>query len=148
MAFEMCPRHRVRKWRSIVKVLNILVRRYLPLEGFDAAVAFHETLIGQKARLRFDYHEHDLRLAQVASILFIAGTEQSLEPFVETQATFMVDDIQGFAAHLPTIGVEVLKPPKPVPTGWNMLVRHAFSLGDPLGWIARERDGLFGSPTI
>jgi hypothetical protein len=36
----------------------------------------------------------------------------------------MVDDIQGFAAHLPTIGVEVLKPPKPVPTGWNMLVRH------------------------
>jgi len=107
-----------------VKVLNILVRRYLPLERFDAAVAFHETLIGQKARLRFDYHEHDLRLAQVASILFIAGTEQSLAPFVETQATFMVDDIQDFAAHLPTVGVEVLKPPKPVPTGWNMLVRH------------------------
>jgi predicted enzyme related to lactoylglutathione lyase len=107
-----------------VKVLNILVRRYLPLERFDAAVAFHETLIGQKARLRFDYHEHDLRLAQVASILFVAGTEQSLAPFVETQATFMVDDIQGFAAHLPTVGVEVLKPPKPVPTGWNMLVRH------------------------
>jgi hypothetical protein len=46
-----------------VKVLNILVRRYLPLERFDAAVAFHETLIGQKARLRFDYREHDLRLA-------------------------------------------------------------------------------------
>ncbi len=112
------------KRRSIVKVLNILVRRYLPLERFDAAVAFHETLIGQKARLRFDYHEHDLRLAQVASILFVAGTEQSLAPFVETQATFMVDDIQGFAAHLPTVGVEVLKPPKPVPTGWNMLVRH------------------------
>jgi len=38
--------------RSIMKVLNILVRRYLPLERFDAAVAFHETLIGQKARLR------------------------------------------------------------------------------------------------
>jgi len=74
-----------------VKVLNILVRRYLPLERFDAAVAFHETLIGQKARLRFDYREHGLRLAQVASILFVAGTEESLAPFVETQATFMVD---------------------------------------------------------
>jgi hypothetical protein len=53
----------VRRRRSIMKVLNILVRRYLPLERFDAAVAFHETLIGQKARLRFDYREHDLRLA-------------------------------------------------------------------------------------
>jgi hypothetical protein len=100
-----------------MKVLNILVRRYLPLERFDAAVAFHETLIGQKARLRFDYCEHNLRLAQVASILFVAGTEQSLAPFVETQATFMVDDIQGFAVHLPTVAVEVLKPPTPVPTG-------------------------------
>jgi hypothetical protein len=29
----------------------------------------------------------------------------------------MVDDIQGFAVHLPTVGVEVLKPPTPVPTG-------------------------------
>lgn len=107
-----------------VKVLNILVRRYLPLERLDGAVAFHEALIGQKARLRFDYPEYDLRLAQVASILFVAGTEQSLAPFVETQATFMVEDIHGYAAHLPTVGADILKPPKPVPTGWNMLVRH------------------------
>src|SRR6266851_2089415 len=103
-----------------MKVLNILVRRYLPLGDFEAAVTFHERLIGQKARLRFDYHEHDLRLAQVASVLFVAGSEQSLAPFVATQATFMVDDLNAFARHLPTVGAEVLRPPKPVPTGWNM----------------------------
>jgi predicted enzyme related to lactoylglutathione lyase len=107
-----------------MKVLNILVRRYLPLEDFEAAVAFYERLIGQKARLRFDYREHDLRLAQVASILFVAGSERSLAPFVATQATFMVDDLQAFARRLPTVGAELLKAPKPVPTGWNMLVRH------------------------
>ena len=107
-----------------MKVLNVLVRRYLPLDRFDEAVRFHETLIGQKARLRFDYRERDLALAQVASILFIAGTEESLAPFVATHATFLVDDIHGFAAHLPTVGAEVLEPPKPVPTGWNMLARH------------------------
>lgn len=107
-----------------MQVLNILVRRYLPLEKLDAAVAFYEKLIGQKARLRFDYPEYNLRLAQVSSILFIAGTEESLAPFVETQATFMVDDIQAFARHLPTVGCEVLRPVKSVPTGWNMLVRH------------------------
>ena len=107
-----------------MKILNILVRRYLPLDLFDDAVTFHETLIGQKARLRFEYREHDLRLAQVASLLFIAGTKESLSPFVDTHATFLVDDIQGFAGHLPTVGAEVIKPPKAVPTGWNMLVRH------------------------
>jgi predicted enzyme related to lactoylglutathione lyase len=107
-----------------MKVLNILVRRYLPLDRFETAMTFYEVLIGQKARLRFDYHEHDLRLAQVSSILFVAGTEKSLAPFVETEATFMVDDIQAFAAHLPTVGAHMLKPPKAVPTGWNMLVRH------------------------
>jgi predicted enzyme related to lactoylglutathione lyase len=107
-----------------MRILNILVRRYLPLDRFDKAVAFHETLIGQKARLRFDYPQYQLKLAQVASILFIAGTEGSLAPFVETQATFLVEDIQAFAVHLPTIGAEVLESPKPMPTGWNMLVRH------------------------
>ena len=107
-----------------MRVLNILVRRYLPLEGFDQAVAFYERLIGQEARLRFDYPEFDLRLAQVASILFIAGTTESLARFVETQATFLVEDIEAFSRHLPTVGAEILEPPKPVPTGWNMLVRH------------------------
>jgi predicted enzyme related to lactoylglutathione lyase len=107
-----------------MKVLNILVRRYLPLEELDKTVAFYEALVGQKARLRFDYPEYNLRLAQVGSILFVAGTEKSLAPFVETQATFMVEDIESYAAHLPTIGAVVLLPPKPVPTGWNMLVRH------------------------
>ena len=107
-----------------MKLLNILVRRYLPLDRFDASVSFHEKLIGQKARLRFDYPTHNLKLAQVASILFIAGTEASLAPFVDTNATFMVDDIQAFAKYLPSVGAEILRPLKPVPTGWNMLVRH------------------------
>ena len=107
-----------------MKILNILVRRYLPLERFEAAVAFYETLIGQKARLRFDYREYNLRLAQVASILFVAGSEESLAPFVETQATFMVDDLAGYARHLPAVGAAILRPLKAVPTGWNMLVRH------------------------
>jgi predicted enzyme related to lactoylglutathione lyase len=107
-----------------MKILNILVRRCLPLERFDAAVSFHEELIGQKARLRFDYPAYQLKLAQVASMLFIAGTEESLAPFVATHASFMVDDLQAYASYLPTVGAEILRPPKVVPTGWNMLARH------------------------
>ncbi|SJZ93234.1 hypothetical protein SAMN02745126_02933 [Enhydrobacter aerosaccus] len=107
-----------------MEILNILVRRYLPLADLDEAVRFYEGLIGQKARLRFDYPRYNLRLAQVGSILFVAGTAEGLAPFLETQATFMVEDIEGYARYLPTIGAEVLAPPKAVPTGWNMLVRH------------------------
>ena len=107
-----------------MKVLNILVRRCLPLEALDAAVAFHERLIGQPARLRFDYPEYDLKLAQVASILFIAGTQKSLAPFTATHATFMVDDISAFETHLPTVGASIVETAKSVPTGWNMLARH------------------------
>ncbi|MGG4035943.1 VOC family protein [Paenibacillus cisolokensis] len=101
-----------------------MVRRYVELEQFDETVAFHEALIGQKARLRFNYPEYDLKLAQVASILFIAGTEKSLQPFTATHMTFLVDDIEAYARHLPTIDCTVLEAPKPVPTGWNMLVQH------------------------
>lgn len=107
-----------------MKVLNILVRRYLPLDRFEEAVRFHEQIIGQKARLRFHYPQYNLELAQVASILFIAGTPESLAPFVNTHATFMVEGIGDFARHLPTVGAEVLNGPKDVPTGRNMLVRH------------------------
>lgn len=44
----------------------------------------------------------NLELAQVACILFIAGMEESLASFIATHATFMVDDIQGFAANIAT----------------------------------------------
>lgn len=107
-----------------MKILNILVRRCLPLEDFDRAVSFHEDLIGQKARTRFDYPDYGLKLAAVSSILFIGGSEASLKPFTATHMTFLVHGLQSYQDHLPTIGAEIIEPIKAVPTGWNMLVRH------------------------
>ena len=107
-----------------MKILNILVRRCIPIVDFESAVVFHEKLIKQKARLRFDYPEYGLKLAQVASILFIGGSDESLAAFIATHATFLVDDIFAYEAHLPTIGASILETPKKVPTGWNMLVKH------------------------
>jgi hypothetical protein len=60
-----------------MKILNVFVRGYLPLEDMDAAVAFYESLVGQRARLRFDYPDRQLKLVQVASILFIAATPEA-----------------------------------------------------------------------
>lgn len=60
-----------------MKVLNILIRRCVLIARFEETVSFYENLIAQKARLRFDYPEYDLKLAQVGSVLLIGGTEQS-----------------------------------------------------------------------
>lgn len=64
-----------------MKVLNILIRRCVLIARFEETVSFYEHLISQKARLRFDYPEYDLKLAQVGSVLLIGGTEQSTAPF-------------------------------------------------------------------
>nr|VXZ85501.1 Uncharacterised protein [Klebsiella pneumoniae] len=71
-----------------MKVLNILIRRCVLIARFEETVSFYENLIAQKARLRFDYPEYDLKLAQVGSVLLIGGTEQSPAPFRATEATF------------------------------------------------------------
>ena len=88
-----------------MKVLNILIRRCVLIARFEDTVSFYENLIAQKARLRFDYPEYDLKLAQVGSVLLIGGTEQSLAPFRATEATFLVNDITAWEKHLPSTGV-------------------------------------------
>lgn len=70
-----------------MKVLNILIRRCVLIARFEETVSFYEHLISQKARLRFDYPEYDLKLAQVGSVLLIGGTEQS-SSVRATEATF------------------------------------------------------------
>ena len=70
-----------------MKVLNILIRRCVLIARFEDTVSFYENLIAQKARLRFDYPEYDLKLAQVGSVLLIGGTEQS-GSVRATEATF------------------------------------------------------------
>ncbi len=107
-----------------MRIRNVLVRRLLPLEAIDAAVAEYEALFGEPARLRFDYPEMELRLVQVGQILFIGGSDAALAPFRATAMTFMVDDIAAFAAYLPPTGATILDGIRHVPTGRNMLVRQ------------------------
>ena len=106
-----------------MKVLNILIRRCVLIARFEETVSFYENLIAQKARLRFDYPEYDLKLAQVGSVLLIGGTEQS-SLLSRHRGHFPVNDITAWEKHLPSTGATIINPVKAVPTGWNMLVRH------------------------
>lgn len=107
-----------------MKILNILTRCCIPISEMEDTVLFYENLMNQKARLRFEYPEMKLRLAQVASILIIAGDEVSLAPFIHTDATYYVSNIEGYSQHLPRIGAQIIEKIQEVPTGKNMLVKH------------------------
>jgi hypothetical protein len=80
---------------------GVLTRRLVTIDEFDAAVAIYEDLFDQPARLRFEYPEKSLRIAQVGQVLLIGGNEPSLDPFRETSMTFLVEDIEACSSHHP-----------------------------------------------
>ncbi len=74
-----------------MKVLGVMTRIYLVPANLDDAVAFYETLLGVKCDLRFECAEAGLELAGVGPMLLIAGSEEKLHSFRQTQATIIVD---------------------------------------------------------
>jgi predicted enzyme related to lactoylglutathione lyase len=107
-----------------VRIRSVLARRLVPIDQLDTAVYAYERLFDQPARLRFEYPEKSLRLAQVGQLLIIGGSDTSLEPFRDTAMTFLVDDIDAYATHLPSVGATIVRPIQHVPSGRNMLVRQ------------------------
>ncbi len=74
--------------------------------------------------MRFEIPHIGLELAQVGDILLIAGSEEALKPFRNTQATMLVDSLDEFKVYLEEKGAEIIRGPDKVPTGRNMTVRH------------------------
>lgn len=105
-----------------MKVLRTLIRIYV--EDLDSAVDYYEKLLGVKCDLRFLYSEVDLELASVGQFLLLCGSEESLKPFRDTQATLIVDSVDKFKQFFELNGTEIIRGPKAVPTGKNMTVVH------------------------
>ena len=59
----------------------------------------------------------------MGDILILAGSDQALEPFRKTKATFKVD-IHEFYNHLMRTGCKVIRDLTRVPTGTNFTVQH------------------------
>jgi predicted enzyme related to lactoylglutathione lyase len=110
--------------RKRMKILQVLSRTYLSREQLEASVNFYGSLFGERSRVRFTYPEVGLELAQVGSLLLIAGSAAALEPFKATQATFLVDSLSEWKDFLLKSGATLLREPKQVPTGMNMLAKH------------------------
>jgi len=105
-----------------MKVKQILCRFYVL--DINEAIEFYEKLLNEKCKIRLNYSELNLELAQVANILIIGGSEESLKPIRDTQATFLVDSILEYKEFLLKNNSTIIRDLKEVPTGINMTVKH------------------------
>ncbi|HLU55887.1 MAG TPA: hypothetical protein VKZ81_10545 [Pseudonocardia sp.] len=104
-----------------MKVLATFARLYVA--ELDPALDMLASLLDERPANRFSYGE--LELATVGSVLVIAGPDEALRPYRDTQATMIVDDLDGVIAFLAEHGAAVVDGPADVPTGRNLTARHA-----------------------
>ncbi|SDE13608.1 VOC family protein [Sporomusa acidovorans] len=105
-----------------MRIQQVLNRFYV--HDVEQSIGFYEKVLNEKCNLRFKYPQANLEIAQVGNILLISGSDESLRPLKDTQATFIVDSIIEFKNFLLTNGATVINDVKKVPTGMNMTVKH------------------------
>jgi len=98
--------------------------------SLEAAVAFYERLLGERARARFKNPTATLDLVLVGSLLVIAGDPDALASRQELKATLIVDSLDQWRSEIERRGASIIEPPargplSPLgPIGAFMFVRH------------------------
>lgn len=105
-----------------MKVLQMYTRVYV--NDMETSLQFYENLLSEVSTFRFKYEAAGLELASVGNILILAGSNQALEPFRKTKATFKVDSIHEFYDFLKSSGCKIIRDLTRVPTGTNFTVQH------------------------
>lgn len=105
-----------------MKIKKVLSRFYV--NDIDKAIEFYEKIFNEKCSMKFDYPEMNLKLASVGNVLIIAGCDEALKQFRDTNATFLVDSVDEFRTFLLDNGAEIIRDLKEVPSGKNMTVKH------------------------
>jgi len=108
-----------------MKILRTFTRVFVNSVKLKSTIEFYEHLFNVACDLRFKYSEKSLELASVGNVLIIAGADEVLKPFKNTQATFLVDSLSEFREWLPKSGAIILEESRQVPTGFNMRVQHS-----------------------
>lgn len=103
-------------------IKQILTRIYV--NDMNTAIDFYEKLTSKKCANRFEYKQVGLEIARIDNLLIIAGTNQALEPFKGTSATFLVDSVSEYKDFLGQNGALVIRDIQQVPTGLNMTIKH------------------------
>ena len=89
----------------------------------EAAIERYGALTGETVQQRFTIAEAGITIAKLGSVVIIAGEETAIAPLKNVRATFIVDSLTSYEAHLRATGATILQPPRPTPAGRNMIAR-------------------------
>jgi len=85
----------------------------------------YKALTREEVSQRFELPERGIRIAMLGSLTIIEGSERQLGlgALGRVRATFIVDSLSDFEAHLRSAGATTLQGPTRTPAGTNMIVR-------------------------
>ena len=104
-----------------MKVLSTSVPIFT--SDFEAAIERYEALTRETVRQRFELPERGIRIALLGSVTIIAGSERESGTLRNVRATFIVDSLAEYDAHLRSTGATTLQGPSPTPAGTHLIVR-------------------------
>ena len=110
-----------------MKVLSTSVPIFT--RDIEAAIERYEALTGEAVRQRFELPEGGTRIAILGSVTVIAGSEREMGALKDVRATFVVDSLAEYHAHLRSTGATTLQGPSPTPAGTNLIVRDIEGVG-------------------
>jgi predicted enzyme related to lactoylglutathione lyase len=89
----------------------------------EAAIARYAALTGEAVMERFTIPGRGITIAKLGSVTLIAGDGAAIAPLKSVRATFIVDSLAEYDAHLRATGATILQEPSPTPAGRNMVAR-------------------------
>jgi hypothetical protein len=88
-----------------------------------AAIERYEALMRESVSQRFELAERGIQIAILGSLTIIAGSEREIGALRDVRATFVVDSLAEYEAHLRSTGATILQGPSGTPAGTNLIVR-------------------------
>ena len=104
-----------------MKVLSTSVPIFT--RDIEPAIERYESLTRETVRERFEVPEQGIEIAILGSLTIIAGPEEKPGALRNVRATFVVDSLADYEAHLRSTGATTLQGPSPTPAGTNLIVR-------------------------
>ena len=90
-----------------MKVLSTSVPIFT--RDIEAAIERYEALTRERVRERFEVHEQGIEIAILGSLTIIAGPEKHIGALRHLRATFIVDSLAEYDAHLRSTGATTLR---------------------------------------
>src|SRR5437667_12815444 len=104
-----------------MRVLNTSVPIFT--SDFEAAIERYQALTREAVSQRFELPERGIRIAILGSLTIIAGSQREIGALRDVRATFIVDSLDAYEAHMRSTGATTLQGPSRTPAGTNLIVR-------------------------